>query len=322
MSKFGLFIKRNSPEILLGLGITNLVASAALAGVASYKVGKKVITPTKKKVVKVHGLYECGDIDQHTEKRELRKVYTKAGWEILKLYAPAVISASLGVTGCIMSHNIIKGRNVALAAALTTLKAGYDGYRLKVKEKIGDEAEEELFKGESVVGKIKEKLTDSKGNEEIVEKEVKHYDPSSKADCDFGVFWGPGNEDYDMSCPQLNMTKLLQTEQYFNQKLRAKGYVFLEDVYKELGYTPNLLGARKMQASHVLGWIYEPGDASRDNYISFGIHDKDGSLTKAAKEFQCGLSDFIYLEFNVDDDILTGDGGKKTFMDAALKKGY
>lgn len=316
-----LWFKQHSPELLLASGIINSAAAVVTACVATLQVSKKVIEPSKQKTVELHNRMEMKSLQQGATpedlkliKQEITKNYIRTGAKVALYYAPSVLAFSLSVASMVGSHNIMKGRNIALASAFTALKSSYDLYREKVKDKIGKEAEEALFQDHES-REIKKK--NSKGQE--ITKTVS----SPKLDNDnlFGAWWGPGNDCYEpQHLGSLNMTTLLQKEVYLNQKLRAKGCLFLSDVYDELGYTPSMLGERKTQASRVLGWIFNPKDESRNSYVDFGIHDSNGQLTEAAKDFQAGISDFIWLNFNVDGDIVTGEDGHDTFMKYAMKK--
>src|SRR5690606_1413092 len=79
-------------------------------------------------------------------KRELFGAYSKAVWEYTKLYAPTALTFSLSVFSMLTSHKIMRGRNLALASAYTALENVYSGYRERVKAKIGEKAEQEIFR--------------------------------------------------------------------------------------------------------------------------------------------------------------------------------
>lgn len=318
MNNFKFWVKKNSPAILIGFGIVNSAAAIVLASFATKKV-IAITGPVKKEIVKIHNeMDKIEDNDPRKEecKVQLRKTYLKAGSKIILAYVPAALSFGLSATSIIFSHKILKGRNLALAAALTTVKTGYDAYRAKVKEKLGEEEERELFEGQTVtkvVGK------DENGKDKLVT--VVEFKKDRTRDKDWCVTWGPGNGNYEPRAGgDLNLRALMQSELWFNQKLRATGYVFLNEVYEHLGFDAGLLGPKKLQASHILGWIYCPEDKNRDNYISFGLSDGQGHLTEGAKKLQLGQADFIFLDFNVDGDILNEEGGNKAFMRIAARK--
>lgn len=94
---------------------------------------------------------------------------------------------------------------------------------------------------------------------------------------------------FDSSCKDwdkdqvFNMMYLKAQQNYFNDILRNRGYVFLRDVYECLGFPIT-------QTSLFVGWYYDPTNTFVDNYIDFDVHVKeDGSD--------------IELDFNVDGDI-------------------
>lgn len=94
---------------------------------------------------------------------------------------------------------------------------------------------------------------------------------------------------YDSSCKEwseereFNVMYLKAQQNYFNDILRCRGYVFLRDIYECLGFPVT-------QTSLFVGWYYDLTNAFGDNYIDFDIHEKeDGSD--------------IELDFNVDGDI-------------------
>lgn len=310
-NKISFWAKKNSPEILLTTGIVSAAAAIVLACMATPKA-EKVVTETKTQIVDIHTQIESTHYTEGVGKTHLRKLYTKSGLKLAALYAPAVLTFSLSVASMIGSHNILRGRNAALAAAFTTIKSGYDAYRERVKEKIGEKAENAIYENRTETI-VKEK--DENGKTITKKISVPHADKDS----DFSLL-------FDQTCvgwekdSRLTLTFLLQNEQYCNEKLRAQGYLFLSDVYDSLGVTSGVVGKRKLQGSHVLGWIYDPNDKSRDNYVSFGLHDANGKLTEQAKLLQDYQEHYVYLNFNVDGDILTGDNNQKTFMDVAVRK--
>ena len=82
----------------------------------------------------------------------------------------------------------------------------------------------------------------------------------------------------------FNKKYLKGIEIFYNTLLRARGYVFLRDIYEELGFPID-------QKSIVVGWFYDSGNAFVDNYIDFNIDGSDEG------------PDF-WLDFNVDGNIM------------------
>ncbi len=89
-----------------------------------------------------------------------------------------------------------------------------------------------------------------------------------------------------------NLMYLRSQQNLANDKLKANGYLFLSDVYDQLGI-------KRTKMSQTVGWIYKPeGNENGDNFVDFGILEtnretEDGGYEKA-----------ILMEFNVDGPIL------------------
>lgn len=91
--------------------------------------------------------------------------------------------------------------------------------------------------------------------------------------------------------PEQNKYFLLQQLHYANEKLKARGYLFLNDVYE-------MLGIPRTKAGQVVGWIYDPNSPIGDSYVDFGIFDTRN------EDFVNGYENSILLDFNVDGMIL------------------
>lgn len=288
-------VKKYSPEILLTTGIVSGVASAVLACKATLKVNE-VLDETKTSVDKIHvatetGLTEAGqEYSLEDSKKDMTLVYVQTGIKLAKLYGPSVL---LGVTsiGCVLaSHNIIHERNVALAAAYATVDNSFKEYRGRVIERFGKELDREL-KYNIKAEEVEERVVDENGNETVVTKtiEVAHpSDYSGYAKC------------FDENClgwekdSEHNMFFIKQVQNWANDKLRAQGYLFLNDVYEQLGFM-------KTKAGQVVGWVYDETCPIGDNYVDFGIFDLHD---EAKRLFANGYERSVWLDFNVDGNIL------------------
>lgn len=86
---------------------------------------------------------------------------------------------------------------------------------------------------------------------------------------------------------ELNLMFLKMQENYLNEKLRAQGYLFLNDAY-------DTLGMPRTKAGQVIGWIFDENNPYGDNYVSFGIYSEGN------EGFVNGYEKSILLDFNVD----------------------
>ena len=293
-NKFGLKLKKYSPEILVATGVVGVVTSTVMACKATTKIDE-VLAETKENVEKTKGyVEEHGYSEKYTEedyKKDLTIFYTKGGLELVKLYAPSVIVGTLSITAILSGHNILRKRNVALAAAYATVDKGFKEYRGRVIERFGKELDHEL-KYNINPKEIEEVVKDEKtGEEKIVKKTVNVADPNT---------WSDYARFFDESCagwtkdPEYNLMFLKDQQRYANDLLKSKGCLFLNEVYE-------MIGLPRTKAGQVVGWIYDEKHPVGDNFVDFGIYDL---YNEKKRDFVNGYERSILLDFNVDGDIL------------------
>lgn len=300
--KVGFKVKKHSPEILAVTGTVGVVASAVMACKATTKVSD-ILEETKTQVDDVHAVLERDDISeekysQEDAKKDLTIIYAQTGVKMVKLYAPAVALGVLSL-GCILtSNNILRKRNVALAAAYATVDKSFKEYRGRVVERFGEAVDREL-KYNVKAKKITETVVDEETGKE---KKVKKTIEVAEAASDYARFFeeytsdGKGNSfknPYWEETPEYNLMFLKAQQQYANDILRAKGFLFLNDVYKTLGLPES-------KAGQVVGWVYNEENPVGDNYVDFGIYS-GGSQNYS--DFVYGTDGGILLDFNVDGNI-------------------
>ena len=293
LHKFGFKFKKHSPEILAVAGVVGIVASGVMACKASTKLSG-VIEETKEQLDQVHDYVEKnGFSDKYTEedsKKDTAIIYTQTAVKLVKLYGPAVILGTLSITAMLTSNKILRKRNIALAAAYTTVDKAFKDYRGRVVERFGEELDREL-KYNLKSKEIEETVTDENGEETSVKKTVKAMNPNDISE--YARF-------FDESCSSWNKSQfhnqmfLKQQQNYANDLLKAQGYLFLNDVYKMLGMDVAPYG-------QVVGWIYDEKNPVGDNFVDFGLYDLND---EAKRLFINGRERSILLDFNVDGNIL------------------
>ena len=303
-NKVGFQLKKHSPEILVVAGVVGTVASAVLACKATLKVDK-VLGETKEKMDKVHESAEKGctamgeDYSPEDAKKDTVIVYTQTALKLAKLYAPAVAVGTLSITSILASNNILRKRNVALAAAYATIDKSFKDYRNRVVERFGKEIDRELrynIKAEKVSETVMDEET---GKEKKVKKTafvvnpsdisgyarfVEKYTKDEEGNSVLNPHWETNNE--------YNLMFLKAQESYANDLLRAKKRLFLNDVYE-------MLGMPRTKAGQVVGWVYDPEHPVGDNYVDFGLYADNLSYS----DFANGFDTAILLDFNVDGNI-------------------
>ena len=289
--------KKHSPEILVVAGVVGTVASAIMACKATMKV-HDILEETKENVDKIHKVASDEKyVDRYTQedvKRDLALAYTQTGVKFIKLYAPAVALGVLSITSIVASNNILRKRNVALAAAYATIDKSFKEYRSRVVERFGEAVDREL-KYKIKAKKIEETVVDPEtGKEKKVKKtiEVSELDGYSE----YARFFDDGCTGWEKD-PEYNLMFLRAQQQYANDLLRSRHYLFLNEVYR-------MLGIPETKAGQIVGWVYDPENANHngDNYVDFGMYDIN---KPKARDFVNGYERTILLDFNVDGEILS-----------------
>lgn len=294
-NRTGLKIKKHSPEILLAAGTVGVVVSGVMACKATLKINE-ILDESKQQIDTIHSVTADPNMaEKYTaedSKKDLAIVYTQTAVKMIKLYGPSV---GLGVVslGCMIGSNrILSKRNVALAAAYTAVDKSFKEYRGRVIERFGKQLDKELRY--NIKAKEIEEVSKDENGHEVVKKEVVDViedDPNNYSP--YSIVFDDGNEGWDPD-PERTKFFLIQQQNWANERLKAKGHLFLNEVY-------DMLGARRTKAGAQVGWVYDEKNVVGDNYVDFGIFDTRRSK---ARDFVNGYEKVIVLDFNVDGYIL------------------
>lgn len=300
--RLGFVLRKHAPEILIVTGAVGTVAGTVMACKATTKLGE-VTAKAKADVDVIHEAAEAGHTvtgETYTEadsKKDLAKVYVRTGFELVKLYGPSVAVSTASIGCMLTSHKIMRGRNMALAAAYATVDKSFKEYRGRLKERFGEELDKEL-RYNIKAKEVEETVVDENGNETTVKKTV-------------AVAEGPIHSEYaiifDETCEgwtknaNANKAFLLNVERYANEKLQAQRHLFLNELY-------DMLGAQRTRAGNEVGWLYDPnGVDCGDNYVDLGIFDQCGieRYDERKRAFINGYERSIIIDPNVDGVILS-----------------
>lgn len=288
-------LKKHSPEILLFTGLTGIVVSAIIACKETLKVND-ILNETKEVIDIIHEGSEKGEIKgteytQEDAKKDLTIAYVKTGVKFAKLYAPSVILGAVSITSILTSNNILRKRNVALAAAYATIDKTFKEYRGRVVERFGEAVDREL-KYNIKAEKIEKTVTDPEtGKEKKTKEKIEVVDETGIGQ--YARFFDEFSECWEKD-PEYNLMFLRRQQQYANDRLISRGYLFLNEVYEMLGLEPS-------KAGQVIGWLYRPNDPKFQNCIDFGIYN---IARKENRKFVNGIERSILLDFKPDGNIL------------------
>ena len=266
LCKAGLKLKKHSPEILVVGGVVGLVASGVMACKATTKLSailddsKEQIELFDKVAANPEMVKEEYTVEDAEKDKKIVKVQTAV--KVAKLYAPSIAVGVVSIGAIFASNNIMRKRNVALGAAYATVDRAFKDYRNRVVDRFGEELDKEL-RYNLKTKEVKETVEDENGKKKTVKKTMSIVDPSDVGD--FARIFYEGNTGWDPD--PLYTLKFLKTQQeWANQRLRAQGFLFLNDVYDMLGFS-------KIPEGQVIGWIYDEKNPIGDNFVDFGIFD-------------------------------------------------
>jgi hypothetical protein len=271
-----LTLQKHSPTILFGAGIVGVLGTVVLASRATLKI-EGVLDEHTETLSKINTV-ESVDYDEEDRKKDTLILYIQTAGKIAKLYGPAITLGVLSI-GCLTSsHHIMSQRNAGLMAAYTALDKGFRAYRERVVADIGADKDREYRYGTRDVSLVEE--TDE--GQKIVHEKRAEGEPSIYARL-FDEFSSSWNRN-----PEYNLVFLRSQQNYLNDKLRARGHLFLNEVYESLGLDHTKEGA-------LVGWVI---GSEGDNYVDFGLFDKE--MQPQHFDFFTGRENAIWLDFNVD----------------------
>lgn len=269
-----LIAKKNSPHIFFAGGIVGVVTSTVLACKATLQLEKMVdeVKEDLSSVKEMNNNVVTVDGEKRPEQeyyKDLMCVYSKSAMKIGRLYGPSIAIGVVSITALTGSHVQLTRRNTALTVTLAAVSKAFDEYRIRVQEEIGKERELELHRAireETIEGEKKPiKVTDPNG-----------WSPYARMFDEVNVNW--------TKSPEYNRIFIQCQQNYMNDLLRARGHVFLNDVYDALGMERSSAGA-------VVGWVI---NGNGDNFVDFGLFEATSS------KFINNMERSIILDFNVD----------------------
>lgn len=272
LARHALTLEKNSPRLLFGAGVVGMVGSTVLACRATLQLSD-TLQEVQNDMQIAKDLDNPAEYSEKDRSRDLTIIQIRGAAKVIKLYAPPVILGVASIAMLSKSHNILQQRNAALTAAYLTLEQGFNEYRSRVREKYGEDAEDEIrFPREKV-----KRINPETGREHTVEV----VDPTKLSI--YARIFDEKSGEWSKDA-EWNLIYLKNQEQYANDLLRARGHILLNDVY-------DALDIPRSSAGTVVGWVL--GDEG-DNYVDFGIYHKRNT------DFVNGRERSAVLDFNVD----------------------
>lgn len=286
-------LKKHLPEILVGTGAASVVTGTVLACKAAPTA--KAIWESRADIV---GFDSDGDgnvEEREATEEERRRVIVQSGLDIVKLYAPGAGLVAGGIAMLVAAKSVEHRRFTAALGAYSTLQAAFDEYRARVVEEGGPELDAKLLNGSK-----SEKISYMSEDEETGKQK--------KAKEEVTIFTG-GENPYHRIFDECNSPREwqdnLEQNKFFlecqqavlNRELQTNGRIFLNDVYKRLGF-------EYCEVGQFVGWLSDDIEGSKDGFIDFGI-DYGYLYDEIAKAQAEGRrpEPSIWLNFNCDGEV-------------------
>lgn len=292
--KTKLGIKKHSPEILVAAGIGTGIIAAIVACKQTIKAND-IVAEARKSLQNIEGVKELAannevEYTEENEQEDRKTIGMQIAVGMVKTYALPVGLGVLSITCILAGHHILKKRNVALAAAYSALSTDFMNYRKRVVDKYGKDVDFMLKNGLEKQIVANQVVDPETGEVKETKEEVLTYE-GDKLSQYARVFDEVGSTQWTPSADH-NRAFLLMEQNYFNERIRTRGYIFLNEVYERLGFRPTKAGS-------VVGWVYQNADYEGIDFGIFTAH------TQKAAEFLEGTEPSIILDFNVQGDILS-----------------
>lgn len=271
-------LKAGSPTILVVAGVVGLGATAIVAAKATRKIDPIL---EEHKQARADIGYSVTTASTLERRKELLALYTNTGFELGKLYGPALFIGTTSAISVLGGHHILRARQIATMAAYSGLLDQFRSYRGRVAQTLGKDVERGIYEGAH--GEWQEN-PDMAGDKALVPK----FEPDET-----GAYLRPWfeetNPNFNVLDARLNYLFLKGVQSHMNQRLRINGHVMLNDVLDSLHLPRCPEGA-------IVGWVWE-GDG--DNYIDLGFMT---SIDPDSVEFRnaVGRATPVRLNFNID----------------------
>jgi hypothetical protein len=278
-----LIVRKNSPTLLFGVGVAGVITTVVLACRATLKM-EEVLREAEKKQLQIEDA-QALQTEEYTEKdaaqdAKLNRIQT--AWAITKLYAPAVGAGVISVTALTGSHVVLTRRNTALGAAYVALDKGFREYRARVVNEYGKAKDDEFRFG------LVDKQIAVETDHGTDVKTIKAPDRGIAGKSIYARFFDETSSNWQRT-PGYNQMFLQAQQNYANDLLNARGWLFLNEVYR-------MLGLEESSAGQIVGWV--KGEHGGDGFVDFGIFDEGDNFM--ALQFVNGAEKSVLLDFNVD----------------------
>ena len=294
-----MFWKQNRPKIEILGGVAGTGLSMYLSNRSSMHL-PKLVEETKNQMKQAERNLSGKELK--AEKAKLRK---KMVLGLVKLYGPSAGIYIASILGIIDGMNQQDKRLIGMSAALALSAKEMADYRKMTAEKIGVEAENDLYnrmKTETVETTV---VNPKNGEEKKTKTTVKKFEDVGFNHGLYSFKFGKGYSTFynENENPDYVVNFLIEREQHINDVIIPKdGSITTRDILHRIGITDDKILKQPgkpnnnkplLQFLNNSGYIYDP-----EHPFSFGLTDE---VVKALRN-----GEDVYLTMNIEPDIVTG----------------
>lgn len=228
-------LKKNSPKILVGVGIVSGLAAVAYAIKVSLEV-EPILDAHKERVDDLKDIL-VDESEEYTEKeykKDLVATYVRTAGYFAKLYAPVAAFEAISIATTCAGFGILDKRYVTAAAAFASTYTEFSEYRNRVAQKYGEEAEYDIYTN-TVEETVESKDEDGKKKKEKV-KVTKNTNPGEFTfflGKDYWKEWDERNTDaQNMADIKVRLAGAISNS---NRDVNMNGYMYLDKFAERLG---------------------------------------------------------------------------------------
>lgn len=277
------FVSENQGTIKLVGGLALGVAGGVLACKATVKA-KEILDERKKTMEDIETVTNNPEYkDRYSEedrKKDIRTTNITAGVKLFKAYVVPVALSVAGIALIVNGHTYQVKKTASAISAIGALQTAYSGMR-------GEGSPEKDVEVQEV------KKTNENGEEELIEAASKVKDPYCR-------FYYKDSKlariRYDNLMDDLAFLKT--KSDMLTAKLRANGFLYLNDAYEEIGFDKTALG-------NFVGWTVDYSDKTKGNYVDI-VGCKVDRVETDPKTGETYSTPDILVRFNVEPEPITG----------------
>lgn len=292
-------MRSHSPEIKLACGIAGIAISTYLfcKGAVKAEKVKQEFSETHEQIQSKYGpLPKKPQTDEekatnHEYHKEMALAYRKAAFGFFKCYGlpTTIMVTSLGA-GVLSSHIEMRNRNTGLAAALSASQSVCNQLRNAVRNKYGEQAEQELVNG--ITEETKTVTSTDENGKKVKEKEtVKKWNGESSPYCfEFSPETNKNNcRLHDI--PEYRHMFIDGAMKSIEDRLQTKDFATVYQALEALGY--DMRDYQKKEFI-TMGWSNAGRDEEDPNHVRWVIHD-------VMKHYETGDQPICLIEMFIDD---------------------